>query len=215
VVARLLFLLLIGWGQICAFTTIDEEPSVFVTPKALEEPAADLNAAEGVGEPEDEMPAERLIYLTIEEVPKKIYVGQIFPVTIKITSLEKRRPYLVELQNGHNVTVVKTHENIPPRAINRLTYYFKAEGPSIQLPAFIVRCEDGDQHESIHLVLLARTTARAAGQSSARDAKGACTLCPGGAYCITGQSLRHISPSKNHLRSETPVRRPFRILPGR
>jgi hypothetical protein len=154
VVARLLFLLLIGWGQICAFTTIDEEPSVFVTPKALEEPAADLNAAEAVGEPEDEMPAERLIYLTIEEVPKKIYVGQIFPVTIKITSLEKRRPYLVELQNGHNVTVVKTHENIPPRAINRLTYYFKAEGPSIQLPAFIVRYEDGDREyrtESITL----------------------------------------------------------------
>ncbi len=151
-VARLLFLLFAGWAHLFAFTTIDEEPSVFVDPSALQKPAETPESEESFDT--SEIPAERLIYLTIEDVPKKIYVGQIFPVTIKITSLDKRRPYLVELENGRNVSVVKKHDDIPPRAINHLTYYFKAEGPSIQLPAFIVRYEDGSREyrtESITL----------------------------------------------------------------
>ncbi|WP_456381501.1 hypothetical protein [Hydrogenimonas sp.] len=164
-VARLFFLLIIGWYQLFAFTTIDEEPSVFVDPPALETPVEDLNAEESLviedlNDEEDpeisepETPAERLIYLTIEDVPKKIYVGQIFPITVKITSLDKRRPYIVELENGKNVDVVKKHDDIPPQAINRLTYYFKAKGTSIRLPVFTVRYEDGTREYRIESVSL-------------------------------------------------------------
>ena len=144
-VLRLLLLLSLNWGYLFAFTTIENEPSVFDKPPLTQE-ETDHEASENI--------SERLIYLTIEKVPKKIYVGEIFPVTIKITSLDKRRPYMVELENGKNVTVIKEYDDIPARAINHLTYYFKAMGRSIQLPAFIVRYEDDEREyrtESVSL----------------------------------------------------------------
>ncbi len=144
-VLRLLLLLSLNWGYLFAFTTIENEPSVFDKPPLTQE-ETDHEASENT--------SERLIYLTIEKVPKKIYVGEIFPVTIKITSLDKRRPYMVELENGKNVTVIKEYDDIPARAINHLTYYFKAMGRSIQLPAFIVRYEDDEREyrtESVSL----------------------------------------------------------------
>ncbi|WP_201353047.1 hypothetical protein [Hydrogenimonas urashimensis] len=151
---RILLLLVVGWLQLFAFTTIDEEPSVFDEPPALETPAVVPEKSLGGDEESIEEQTERMIYLTIEEVPKKIYVGQIFPVTIKITSLDKYRPYIVELKGGKNVSVVRKHDDIPARAINHLTYFFKATGPTIQLPAFIVRYADGNREyrtESITL----------------------------------------------------------------
>ncbi|WP_456450256.1 hypothetical protein [Hydrogenimonas sp.] len=140
-----------------AYTTIDEEPSVFVDPSPTE-PAEgeteEIKEAEAI----PKAPEERLIYLTIEEVPKKIYVGQVFPVTIKVTSLRKGVPYTIELQDGRNVKVVKEAPPVTPRAINHLTYFFQATGTKVRLPSFNVRYEDFDKvyrTESIDLPAIA------------------------------------------------------------
>lgn len=89
-----------------------------------------------------EKPAEQLIYLSLESVPEKIYVGQIFPVTVKVTSLERGRVFEIRTDDGKNVTLVKEPESIEPKAISRFTYYFKATGREIRLPEFIVSYVD-------------------------------------------------------------------------
>ncbi|WP_456485397.1 hypothetical protein [Hydrogenimonas sp.] len=90
----------------------------------------------------EDAPTENLIYLAFENLPKKLYIGQIFPVTIKVTSLMRRNPYQITLHDGENVELIKEPEEIAPRPIAHLTYYFKALGPVIRIPDFIVSYED-------------------------------------------------------------------------
>ncbi len=97
-----------------------------------------------------------MIYLTIEDLPKKIYVGQVFPVTVKITSLKRHVPYTVVLKGGRNVTAINAKEflHTRPQAIRRMTFWFKAEGGRITLPSFVVRYEDDSKSYRIEGVAL-------------------------------------------------------------
>ncbi|WP_300365056.1 hypothetical protein [Hydrogenimonas sp.] len=143
---RLLFLFFLSWSYLAAYTTIENEPPVYIDPAEDEIPLYNVDEElRGEDSVEQPKPTERLIYLTIEKVPKKIYVGQIFPVTIKITSLKKHLPYLIELEGGRNIKAIREYEYIRPHAINHLTYYFKATGSAIKLPAFVVHYEDSDR----------------------------------------------------------------------
>ena len=81
---------------------------------------------------------EQLIYLNIEKMPEKIYVGQVFTLTLKVTSIEKNQPYSIDLKNEHNLTIMYEPSEITPIAINYLTYLFKATSNQAKLPDFIV-----------------------------------------------------------------------------
>ena len=89
--------------------------------------------------------SEKLIYLSFEEVPKHLYVGEIFPVTLKITSLDKTRPYSVQLENGSYILLIQSPEIISPQSINHLTYFFKATDSSVKLPDFVVSYNDAPE----------------------------------------------------------------------
>ncbi|BBG65646.1 putative periplasmic protein [Hydrogenimonas sp.] len=116
------------------------EPSVFPdSTDSLELRSEDINETPGS--------AEQLIYLNIEKLPEKIYVGQIFPVTVKVTSLERERPLYIRLEGGRNIRLIKEPETIEPKAISRLAYYFKATGSPIRLPYFIAAYSDEPQGE--------------------------------------------------------------------
>ncbi len=114
-----------------------EEPSLF------SEPYDDYIEIET----EPQKPAEQLIYISLENVPKKVYVGEIFPVTVKVTSLERGRAFEVRTDNGKNIAPVKEPESIEPKAISRLVYYFKATGSDVRLPEFIVYYSDEPERE--------------------------------------------------------------------
>ena len=152
---RPLLALLFLASTLWAYTTIENEPPVYADPSDSHFP---LPPAQGIGQENETAPpavAERLIYLTIEDLPKKIYVGQIFPVTIKITSLRKHVPYYIELSGGKNVKLIKGVELARPRPINHFTFYFQALGTRIELPAFNVRYEDRERTyrtESVDLI---------------------------------------------------------------
>ncbi len=94
-----------------------------------------------------EKPTEQLIYLALENIPEKIYVGEIFPITVKVTSLERDRIFEIRTDDGRNVTLIKEPESIEPKAISRFTYYFKATGREIRLPEFIVSYIDEPERE--------------------------------------------------------------------
>ncbi|WP_456450617.1 hypothetical protein [Hydrogenimonas sp.] len=153
---RSLLLLVCLAGGLFAYTTIENEPPVYSSPsdETAGIPAPDTLGFEDEEAAKPSRPEERLIYLTIEDLPKKIYVGQVFGVTIKITSLRKHVPYYIELQNGRNAELVEGPQMVKPRAINHLTYYFKALGTKIQLPVFTVRYEDSDRSYRIESVTL-------------------------------------------------------------
>ncbi len=119
------------------FGAIDTEPSVF--------PDSDEYWSEEVEEPA--APAEQLIYPSLERVPEKIYVGEIFPITLKVTSLDRERPFEIRVEDGKNVTVVKEPDSIEPKAISYFNYYFKATGRNIRLPDFVVSYIDAPQKE--------------------------------------------------------------------
>ena len=80
---------------------------------------------------------EQLIYLHIEKMPEKIYVGQVFTLTLKVTSIEKNQPYSIDLRNEHNLTIIQEPSEISPKAINYLTYIFKATSNQAKLPDFV------------------------------------------------------------------------------
>ncbi|BDY12070.1 SH3 domain-containing protein [Hydrogenimonas cancrithermarum] len=100
------------------------------------------NSTDSVEEITEEESTENLIYLGFEKLPKKLYVGEIFPVTLKVTSLVKDRLYTVTLEDGKDVILIQEPELIEPKAINHLTFYFKATGTSLKLPDFVVSYED-------------------------------------------------------------------------
>ena len=81
---------------------------------------------------------EQLFYLNIEKMPEKIYVGQVFTLTLKVTSLEKNQPYVIYLENEYNLTIMQEPSEIAPKAINHLTYTFKATSNQARLPDFVV-----------------------------------------------------------------------------
>ncbi|MCF6201810.1 MAG: hypothetical protein L3J42_06790 [Hydrogenimonas sp.] len=118
------------------FGAIDTEPSVF--------PQDDESMIE---EPFAATPSEQLIYPSLESLPKKIYVGQIFAVTLKVTSLERNRPFDVALEDGRGVTLIQEPAIMEPKAISRFTYYFKATDSNIRLPDFVVSYIDKPQIE--------------------------------------------------------------------
>jgi hypothetical protein len=143
-------------GTLWSYTTIDDEPPVYGNPSGSNTPLP-ATAGSGVKEPSQTRKSlsERLIYLTIEDLPKKVYVGQIFPVTIKITSLRKHVPYYIKLSGGRNVKLIRGVTLVRPRAISHLTFYFQALGTKIKLPAFNVHYEDRDRiyrTESVDLI---------------------------------------------------------------
>ncbi len=92
-------------------------------------------------------PAERLIYLSVEKLPEKIYVGQIFPVTLKVTSLDRERPFEIRVEDGKDVEIAEEPERIEPKAISRIEYLFKATGKHIRLPDFIAYYVDEPEVE--------------------------------------------------------------------
>ncbi len=151
---RLFAIWLLVVGSLWAYTTIDEEPPVYAPPTH----SLPQNNETSIDRPADDVSntpsQERLIYLTIEEIPKKIYVGEIFPVTIKIVSLRKHIPFIVDLEGGRNIEALDPKALVRPQAISHLTFYFKALGTTVELPAFVVRYEDserGYRTESIRL----------------------------------------------------------------
>jgi len=93
----------------------------------------EINVSTSVKESEEE-----LIYLNIEHIPEKIYVGQVFTLTLKVTSLEKNQPYTIYLENESNISIVSEPNNITPKAINYLTYVFKATSNKAKLPDFVL-----------------------------------------------------------------------------
>ncbi len=134
---KTLLLLLLSLWTLFAF---EQEPSVFSGYHENYVPSESETA--GISE----KPQEQLIYLNLEKIPKKIYVGQIFPVTLKITSLEKEKPFFVRLKNGKDVSLVQEPDLIAQKAINHLTYYFKATGKNIRLPDFTAAYDDDPVH---------------------------------------------------------------------
>jgi len=92
-------------------------------------------------------PDEQLIYLNIEKMPEKIYIGQVFALTLKVTSLEKNQPYLIYLENEYNLTIMQEPSEIAPKAINHLTYIFKATSNQAKLPDFVVYYNNAPQKE--------------------------------------------------------------------
>jgi hypothetical protein len=130
-----------------AYTTIEEEPPVYTTPSApLSTQREEPNRTKERTPPALPAPKvqERLIYLDLENLPKKVYVGQLFTVTLKITALRRHVPCLIETMGGKNTTLVEGPTHLKPRAISHLIYRFKATGDPVVLPAFVVRYEDGD-----------------------------------------------------------------------
>ena len=134
-----------AWG----FTTIDEEPPVYAPPSPPSQEVAPLPGESESEEEEEERsaPEERLIYLSVEKVPEKVYVGQVFPVRIKVTSLRKHVPYLVEAEGGENVVPLDINGSfyVRPKPINHLVFWFKASGAPVRLPSFVVHYEDDDR----------------------------------------------------------------------
>lgn len=104
------------------------EPSVYTVQKPQE-----INVSTSLKEPD-----EQLIYLNIDHMPDKIYVGQVFTLTLKVTSLEKNQPYTIYLEKESNLSVVSEPSNIAPKAINYLTYVFKATSNQARLPDFVI-----------------------------------------------------------------------------
>ena len=137
-----LLLLPAAWG----FTTIDEEPPVYAPPSPTSR-ETERPQTENTETAPQSTQEERLIYLSVEEIPQKVYVGQIFPVRIKVTSLRKHVPYIVEVEGGRNVKAVNFDGSlyVRPRPMNHLTFWFKATGTAVKLPSFVVRYEDTDR----------------------------------------------------------------------
>ncbi len=132
---RLILLLSFAAGIMLA---VEPEPSVFPDYKFEWSEETNETAANS---------AERLIYLSVEKLPEKIYVGQIFPVTLKVTSLDRDRPFDIRVEDGKNVEIVEEPERIEPKAISRIKYFFKATGKHIRLPDFIAYYTDEPEVE--------------------------------------------------------------------
>jgi hypothetical protein len=90
---------------------------------------------------------EQLIYLNIDNMPEKIYVDQVFTLTLKVTSLEKNQPYTIYLENESNITIVHEPNRIEPKTINYLTYTFKAISNQAKLPDFVVYYNSSPEKE--------------------------------------------------------------------
>lgn len=102
----------------------------------------EINVSTSIKEPD-----EQLIYLNIENMPEKIYVGQVFTLTLKVTSLEKNQPYTIDLENEYNLTIMQEPNEIAPKAINYLTYVFKATSSQAKLPDFVVYYDNMPEKE--------------------------------------------------------------------
>ncbi|WP_457597245.1 hypothetical protein [Hydrogenimonas sp.] len=141
-----------------AFTTIENEPPVYGV-EAPASPVPEPTLPDELADTENNPPPpprqqERLIYLTIEDIPQKLYVGQIFPVTVKITSLRRHVPYTISLEGGRNVKKVEGPSAMPPRAISHVTLYFQALGNPVVLPDIVVRYEESDTPYTLEGVTL-------------------------------------------------------------
>jgi len=86
---------------------------------------------------------EALLYITPENYPQKLYIGQIFAVTLKITSLNRHLPYSVTIKGGKNVYALSRVKYLSPKSRARVTFYFKATGTPVVVPRFIVQYENG------------------------------------------------------------------------
>jgi len=144
---RLLLSILLALGLLMGN---EIEPSVFAEEETFWSEGGDGNLH----------PSEQLIYLNIETAPRKLYVGQIFPITIKVTSLKREKRLEIRVEDGRNVTLVQEPTTFEPRAISRYTYYFKATGSNVRLPDFIASYEDELERsyriegESLHAIRL-------------------------------------------------------------
>ena len=127
-IARIFFIALTLTSLLWGTAAFEEERPVYVPPSAQM--------------PEEEG-REALLYLSLENLPEKVYVGEIFPVTVKITSLNKHLPYIVTTEGGRHIRVIDGPRRVAPRAINRLTFYLQATDTPATLPRFVVRYEDG------------------------------------------------------------------------
>lgn len=99
----------------------------------------------------------KLLYLSYENVPKKIYKSQIFPVTIKIiAATEAYESIDFALVGGSNVEPLPSLEGEVQKDGYNLhkTFYFKATGTHIRLPDIeVTLAEQG--YAAIHKELLA------------------------------------------------------------
>ncbi len=141
----LLLTLLLVVGSIQAFTTPDEEPPVYVVPDTTVEPSP---LKEASVEP---APQEKLLYITLEKRPEKLYVGQIFPVTLKITALRRHIPIILTLEGGSGVKVIHDEKFIAPGAIHHVTLYFQATATDVKLPIFRFQYEDRDEEYTFEI----------------------------------------------------------------
>lgn len=82
---------------------------------------------------------EKLLYVTFQHIPEKIYLGEIFPVSLKITALHRHDPILIELKGGKGVKLIKSVKYLAPGSIHRITLYFQATDTNVQLPTFRFR----------------------------------------------------------------------------
>jgi len=144
-VIRYLFFLVIALG--ISYAT---EPSVYtiyldsefsdqnITKRELQKDSVDTPIKES---------DEQLIYLSVINMPKKVYVGQVFTLTLKVMSLEKNQLYTVYLENESNITVVSEPSDMMPKTINYLTYAFKATSTGAKLPDFVLYYNDIPEKE--------------------------------------------------------------------
>jgi hypothetical protein len=145
-----------GWG----FTTIDNEPSVFVNPAATQphglksetpsksESSTFSKSPDSLESPltqehrKVQAPEERAFYLSYVKLPKKLYVGQLFSVTVRVTSLYKRRPYAVRLEGGRAVRPVRVPDTTLRGSHRELVLLYEATDTGVRLPDLSVYYTD-------------------------------------------------------------------------
>lgn len=144
-VTRALLTLLLITASLQAYTKPSEEPLVYGSPDAtIENPDFTSSSVKS-------RVHEKLLYVTVGKKPEKLYVGQIFPITLKITALRRHVPILLTLVGGRGVKTIRADKYITPGAIHHETLYFKATAPKVVLPIFRLRYEDQDQTYDIKL----------------------------------------------------------------
>ncbi len=138
-VIRTLLTLFFVTASLQAYTKPYEEPPVYGRPDTRIDNSNDFSYRA-------KTPIrEKLLYVAVEKKPEKLYVGQIFPITLKITALRRHVPILLTLVGGKGVKTVRADKYIAPGAIHHETLYFKATSPKVVLPIFRFRYEDQDQ----------------------------------------------------------------------
>lgn len=108
------------------------------------------NVSEPAAQPEEEIQAKRL-YQSYHELPKKLFKGQVFTLTIKALSTNENYKSLdYDFSNEEGITLLseeKAHALISPYFYD--TFYFQVTGNSVRIPDVTTSLEFNNDSEAL------------------------------------------------------------------